>query len=81
MATFDTLERPHNMGPRRLAYPILNVLLLLSLAAAQPSPQVQQRITSAIKTAATEKNIDYTAFVNPFIGTGKYLHLHLALMI
>lgn len=37
---------------------------------AQPSPQVQKRITAAIKAAATSNNIDYTEFVNPFIGTG-----------
>lgn len=40
---------------------------------AQPSPEVQQRISAAIAAAAnsTPSNIDYTAFVNPFIGTGK----------
>ena len=37
---------------------------------AQPSPQVQARISAAIKKAADEANPNYTAFVNPFIGTG-----------
>jgi hypothetical protein len=40
------------------------------VAWAQPSPQVQKRIDKAIKDAASKTNIDYTAFVNPFIGTG-----------
>ncbi|THH33315.1 hypothetical protein EUX98_g870 [Antrodiella citrinella] len=38
---------------------------------AQPSPQVQERITAAIK-AANSTNIDYTKFVNVFIGTDNY---------
>ena len=38
---------------------------------AQPSPEVQRRIDQAIKDAANATGIpDYTAFVNPFIGTG-----------
>ena len=37
---------------------------------AQPSPKVQARISAAIKKAANEVNPDYTAIVNPFIGTG-----------
>ena len=37
---------------------------------AQPSPKVQKRITAAIKAAANQtSNIDYTQFVNVFIGT------------
>ncbi|KIP11580.1 glycoside hydrolase family 92 protein [Phlebiopsis gigantea 11061_1 CR5-6] len=37
---------------------------------AQPSPQVQKRISAAIKTAANAtSDIDYTQFVNVFIGT------------
>lgn len=52
-------------------------LALASLAAftsvgvhAQPSPKVQRRITQAIKAAANAtENIDYTQFVNVFIGT------------
>lgn len=42
----------------------------LSLVEAQPSPQVQRRITAAIKAAANAtSDIDYTQFVNVFIGT------------
>lgn len=37
---------------------------------AQPSPEVQRRITAAIKAPANASTVDYTAFVNPFIGTG-----------
>ena len=37
---------------------------------AQPSPAVQQRISAAIAAAANQSHPDYTAFVNPFIGTG-----------
>ncbi|KAF9061315.1 glycoside hydrolase family 92 protein [Rhodocollybia butyracea] len=46
-------------------------LLLLSTALvyAQPSPEVQKRISAAIAAAANESNPDLTAFVNPFIGT------------
>ncbi|KAH7913252.1 glycoside hydrolase family 92 protein [Hygrophoropsis aurantiaca] len=40
---------------------------------AQPSPEVQERIDAAIKAVqANSTNIDYTAFVNPFIGTDNY---------
>ena len=37
---------------------------------AQPSPNVQKRISAAIASAAEKSHPDYTAFVNPFIGTG-----------
>ena len=37
---------------------------------AQPSPEVQRRITAAIEASANASTIDYTAFVNLFIGTG-----------
>lgn len=37
---------------------------------AQPSPDVQKRIDQAIQDAANKTSLDYTAFVNPFIGTG-----------
>ena len=50
---------------------LLYSLFVVDLASAQPSPDVQKRISAAIKAAANETNIDYTAFVNPFIGTGK----------
>lgn len=41
---------------------------------AQPSPEVQARISAAIAAAQASSritDIDYTAFVNPFIGTGR----------
>jgi hypothetical protein len=40
---------------------------------AQPSPEVQARISTAIAAAkvSTSSDVDYTAFVNPFIGTGR----------
>jgi hypothetical protein len=37
---------------------------------AQPSPNVQKRISAAIAAAANQSHPDYTTFVNPFIGTG-----------
>ncbi|KAA1471821.1 glycoside hydrolase family 92 protein [Dentipellis sp. KUC8613] len=39
---------------------------------AQPSPDVQKRISAAIKAATNQTNIDYTGFVNPFIGTDNF---------
>lgn len=44
--------------------------LLLSSVNGQPAPSVQAGITAAIKNAANATTLDYTAFVNPFIGTG-----------
>jgi len=38
----------------------------------QPTPSLQKRISQAIAAAANESHPDYTAFVNPFIGTGMY---------
>ena len=49
------------------------ILALLSVVGAQPSPDLQKRISDAIKNAANQSNPDYTAFVNPFIGTGELL--------
>jgi hypothetical protein len=40
---------------------------------AQPSPEVQRRISAAIEAAPNAPIVDYTAFVNPFIGTGTFL--------
>ena len=62
------------------SFALISVLLLsLSNAvSAQPSPEVQKRIAAAIAKAANETNPDYTAFVNPFIGTGtNRCHSHL----
>lgn len=50
---------------------LLASFMLSELALAQPSPEVQRRISTAIKAAANATTIDYTAFVNPFIGTGE----------
>ncbi len=45
----------------------------ISLVDAQPSPQVQKRITAAIEAAAkVTSDIDYTEFVNVFIGTDNF---------
>ena len=46
-----------------------------SVVRAQPSPDVQRRISAAIQAATSNGSgtIDYTAFVNPFIGTGTSL--------
>jgi len=54
------------------------VAVYIATAYAQPSPQVQARISAAIKTAqeSNSTDIDYTAFVNPFIGTGQSFVLH-----
>jgi len=54
--------------------------VLISLAIpglGQPSPDLQTRISKAIAAAAAANDLhpDYTAFVNPFIGTGKYSSL------
>ena len=50
----------------------LALLLCVSLVVvAQPSPEQQKRITAAIQDAAHNPDPDYTAFVNPFIGTGE----------
>ena len=59
--------------------PLARFLLLaatsswLSLVEAQPSPKVQKGITAAIKAAANATSpIDYTQFVNVFIGTDNF---------
>ncbi|PFH46186.1 glycoside hydrolase family 92 protein [Amanita thiersii Skay4041] len=45
---------------------------LLAFTAAQPSPKQQKRISDAIRNASQQKPLDYTAFVNPFIGTDNF---------
>ncbi|KAL4242672.1 Peptide-N(4)-(N-acetyl-beta-glucosaminyl)asparagine amidase [Abortiporus biennis] len=46
---------------------------ILCAVQAQPSPKVQQRITKAIKAAANATEpVDYTQFVNVFIGTDNF---------
>jgi hypothetical protein len=54
---------------------IVTCVSVLQFVSAQPSPNVQKRISAAIKAAANETDIDYTAFVNPFIGTGMHVQL------
>ena len=49
---------------------LLVASVFVSVVWAQPSPEVQKRIDKAIKDAANKTNLDYTAFVHPFIGTG-----------
>jgi len=51
--------------------PFLSFFLLalfVSLVLAQPAPKQQQRISAAIKGASHNSTIDWTQFVNPFIG-------------
>jgi hypothetical protein len=56
----------------------LSLLALPSLIQAQPSPELYERIEAAIDAAVnqTSGEIDYTQFVNPFIGTCKSLRRH-----
>ena len=59
--------------------PHLFPFILISLAISgfgQPSPSLQKRISQAIAAAANNSHPDYTAFVNPFIGTGKHSPLY-----
>jgi len=54
---------------------IVRALTVLAVAGgggvhAQPSPEVQRKITAAIEATVDASTVDYTAFVNPFIGTG-----------
>lgn len=68
------------LASRKMAF--LSLLLCILVPAftvvAQPSPEVQQRISAAIAAAnSTNGTVDYTAFVNPFIGTGETSHLNI----
>ncbi|KAF8902926.1 glycoside hydrolase family 92 protein [Gymnopilus junonius] len=52
---------------------ILVSCFCISWVQAQPSPNVQKRISQAIAAASKNpSNIDYTTFVNPFIGTDNF---------
>ncbi|KAJ7451768.1 glycoside hydrolase family 92 protein [Mycena galericulata] len=54
-----------------MAYLLMTTAGLLLSASAQPAPSVQAGITAAIKAATNATApLDYTKFVNPFIGTG-----------
>lgn len=59
-----------DMRPAGIQWPIL--LAFLGSAFSQPSPQIRERISKAIDAAQASNSghVDYTAFVNPFIGTG-----------
>ncbi|EJD52455.1 glycosyl hydrolase [Auricularia subglabra TFB-10046 SS5] len=51
----------------------LSTVLLAAGALAQPAPQVQSAITEAIGRAQSGEEVkDWTAFVNPFIGTDNF---------
>ncbi|EMD37640.1 glycoside hydrolase family 92 protein [Gelatoporia subvermispora B] len=58
---------------KRLSW-LLAASSLLSSISAQPSPEVQKRISAAIEAAAKSNgsDIDYTQFVNVFIGTDNF---------
>lgn len=51
-----------------------SVLQWTATVVAQPSPQLQKRISQAIKAAGnlSASEIDYTEFVNVFIGTDNF---------
>ena len=77
------LKARRSIGSREARRPALItamahlVLWLLAAAVgfvhAQPSPEVQKRISAAIKGAARNTtDIDYTQFVNVFIGTDNF---------
>ncbi|KAL0956653.1 hypothetical protein HGRIS_002785 [Hohenbuehelia grisea] len=56
-----------------LAFAAALVSITSDVVNAQPSPDLQRRISAAIKSAANSSGpIDYTAFVNPFIGTDNF---------
>ncbi|TCD68040.1 hypothetical protein EIP91_011584 [Steccherinum ochraceum] len=56
----------------RLLVTTLAVISCLTFGEAQPSPKVQKRISAAIKAAGNDTNLDYTKFVNVFIGTDNF---------
>jgi hypothetical protein len=58
-----------------LASSLAVLVAACSVVHAQPSPDVQRRISTAIQAAIRNGSgtIDYAAFVNPFIGTGTSL--------
>ncbi|KAI0085083.1 glycoside hydrolase family 92 protein [Irpex rosettiformis] len=58
----------------RLSLLLCGLACAVTTTLAQPSPQVQSRITKAIKAAAnlSSSDIDYTQFVNVFIGTDNF---------
>jgi len=61
------------MIPLTLAGTLTVFVAACGVVHAQPSPEVQHRISADIEAASSASIIDYTAFVNPFIGTGMFL--------
>lgn len=61
--------------PSSFAGTLTVVVAVCGFVYAQPSPEVQRRISAAIEAAGNTSVIDYTAFVNPFIGTGTFKFL------
>ena len=61
--------------PWSLAGTLTVIIAVCCLVHAQPSTEVQRRISAAIEAAGNTSVIDYTAFVNPFIGTGTFQFL------
>ena len=58
--------------PLSLAGTLTVIVAVCGFVYAQPSPEVQRRISAAIEAAGKGSVIDYTGFVNPFIGTGTF---------
>ena len=58
--------------PLSLAGTLTVIVAICGFVYAQPSPEVQRRISAAIEAAGKGSEIDYTGFVNPFIGTGTF---------
>lgn len=61
------------MAPRGFLSLLLASISLVGSVHAQPSPEVQKRISAAIRDAAKNTtDIDYTQFVNVYIGTDNF---------
>ena len=62
------------MAAKPLTLWVLAAIALFGGVHAQPSPDVQKRISAAIEKAgqSNSTNVDYTQFVNVFIGTDNF---------
>ena len=62
------------MAVKSLGLWVLAAVSLFGGVHAQPSPEVQKRISAAIKKAGASNStsVDYTQFVNVFIGTDNF---------
>lgn len=62
------------MAAKSLGLWVLAAVSLIGGVYAQPSPEVQKRISAAIKKAGASNStsVDYTQFVNVFIGTDNF---------